>query len=147
MAKKDITPLCSFCGKSKDEVNKLIAGQDANICNECIDLCQDLIGDADAAMGSSDGVSHDEWLTRKLPTPKEIRAHLDDYVIGQDKAKKTLAVAVYNHYKRLKVAQQMHDQDSQASKTGSDDAMVELAKSNILLIGQQVRVRHYWHKP
>ncbi|OBX80136.1 ATP-dependent protease ATP-binding subunit ClpX [Faucicola atlantae] len=135
MAKKDITPLCSFCGKSKDEVNKLIAGQDANICNECIELCQDLIGDADAAIGSSDGASHDEWLTRKLPTPKEIRAHLDDYVIGQDKAKKTLAVAVYNHYKRLKVAQQMHKQDSQASKTGSDDAMVELAKSNILLIG------------
>lgn len=135
MAKKDITPLCSFCGKSKDEVNKLIAGQDANICNECIDLCQDLIGDADAAIGSSDDASHNEWLTRKLPTPKEIRAHLDDYVIGQDKAKKTLAVAVYNHYKRLKVAQQMHEQDSQASKTGSDDAMVELAKSNILLIG------------
>lgn len=133
MAKKDITPLCSFCGKSKDEVNKLIAGQDANICNECIELCQDLIGDASAQAGSDDRASHDEWLTRKLPTPKEIRAHLDDYVIGQDKAKKTLAVAVYNHYKRLKVAEQLRTQDS--SQTGRDDAMVELAKSNILLIG------------
>lgn len=131
MAKKDITPLCSFCGKSKDDVNKLIAGQDANICNECIELCHDLIGDADIDNG--DGATHEEWLTRKLPKPKEIRAHLDDYVIGQDKAKKTLAVAVYNHYKRLKVAEQMRAQGK--TRTDSADAMVELSKSNILLIG------------
>ncbi len=138
-------PSCSFCGKKKTEVKKLIAGIDANICNECIDVCGDLLSDlteknrkttakADtkatktakektAAAETSDGA--DDWLNRELPTPKALSAHLDEYVIGQTAAKKALSVAVYNHYKRLKVAQ---------DDTLAEDA-VELAKSNILLIG------------
>lgn len=130
-------PSCSFCGKKKTEVEKLIAGTDANICNECIEVCGDLLGnqkadkdqpakakkvdDAKAEKSASDA---DNWLNQPLPKPKELRAHLDDYVIGQDAAKKALSVAVYNHYKRLKVAQ-----------SEIADAGVELAKSNILLIG------------
>ncbi|MEE3190053.1 MAG: ATP-dependent protease ATP-binding subunit ClpX, partial [Pseudomonadota bacterium] len=105
---------CSFCGKSQHEVRKLIAGPSVFICDECVDLCNDIIREEvqDAeTKGSSD----------QLPTPQEIKATLDEYVIGQDKAKVVLAVAVYNHYKRLQ-----HD----GGKTG-----VELSKSNILLIG------------
>ena len=134
--KKELEPHCSFCGKAKHEVQKLIAGQDANICNECIELCDDLLTDSDSdADQSADKQSEAEaWINRKLPTPKELRAHLDDYVIGQDRAKKTLAVAVYNHYKRLKVAATMHN-EPKLSKAGADDAMIELSKSNILLIG------------
>lgn len=133
--KKLTDTYCSFCGKAKHEVDKLIASPtgDANICNECIELCEDLIDDV--PMTADDSVEQvDEWLDRKLPTPKELREHLDDYVIGQDRAKKTLAVAVYNHYKRLKVAAKMHDEPTLA-RDGSDDAMIELSKSNILLIG------------
>ena len=105
---------CSFCGKSQHEVRKLIAGPSVFICDECVDLCNDIIREEvqDAeTKGSSD----------QLPTPQEIKATLDEYVIGQDKAKVVLAVAVYNHYKRLQ-----HD----GGKAG-----VELSKSNILLIG------------
>ena len=105
---------CSFCGKSQHEVRKLIAGPSVFICDECVDLCNDIIREEvqDAeTKGSSD----------QLPTPQEIKATLDEYVIGQYKAKVVLAVAVYNHYKRLQ-----HD----GGKTG-----VELSKSNILLIG------------
>ncbi|TNC92149.1 ATP-dependent Clp protease ATP-binding subunit ClpX [Thalassolituus sp.] len=105
---------CSFCGKSQHEVRKLIAGPSVFICDECVDLCNDIIREEVQEAenkGSSD----------KLPTPQEIKATLDEYVIGQDKAKITLAVAVYNHYKRLQ-----HD----SGKSG-----VELSKSNILLIG------------
>jgi ATP-dependent Clp protease ATP-binding subunit ClpX len=105
---------CSFCGKSQNEVRKLIAGPSVFICDECIDLCNDIIRDeaqTEGATGAGDG----------LPTPTEIRDILDQYVIGQEHAKKVLAVAVYNHYKRLR-----HQ---------SDKDEVELAKSNILLIG------------
>ena len=105
---------CSFCGKSQHEVRKLIAGPSVFICDECVDLCNDIIREEVQEAenkGSSD----------KLPTPQEIKATLDEYVIGQDKAKIVLAVAVYNHYKRLQ-----HD---------SGKAGVELSKSNILLIG------------
>lgn len=133
--KKLTDTYCSFCGKAKHEVDKLIASPtgDANICNECIELCEDLIDDV--PMTADDSVEQvDEWLDRKLPTPKELREHLDDYVIGQERAKKTLAVAVYNQYKRLKVAAKMHDEPTLA-RDGSDDAMIELSKSNILLIG------------
>ena len=108
---------CSFCGKSQHEVKKLIAGPSVFICDECIDLCNDIIREevpADAPEGKAKG---------DLPTPVDIKTNLDNYVIGQEKAKRTLAVAVYNHYKRLK-----HKSD----KKGGD---VELAKSNILLIG------------
>ena len=109
---------CSFCGKTQSEVGKLIAGEDAYICNECVDVCLDLVQ-------TSQQVETGEWASRPLPKPHEIRAALDQYVIGQDTAKKTLSVAVYNHYKRLKVTQ---------TETKADDR-VELAKSNILLIG------------
>jgi ATP-dependent Clp protease ATP-binding subunit ClpX len=105
---------CSFCGKSQHEVKKLIAGPSVFICDECIDLCNDIIRDETVA--EQGGKS-----ARDLPTPLEIRGILDQYVIGQDQAKKILAVAVYNHYKRLR------------HQKSTDD--VELAKSNILLIG------------
>jgi ATP-dependent Clp protease ATP-binding subunit ClpX len=106
---------CSFCGKSQHEVRKLIAGPSVFICDECIELCNDIIREETQGEHGAKGAKSD------LPVPKEIRAILDQYVIGQDLAKKILSVAVYNHYKRLK------------SITKNDD--VELAKSNILLIG------------
>jgi ATP-dependent Clp protease ATP-binding subunit ClpX len=105
---------CSFCGKSQHEVKKLIAGPSVFICDECIDLCNDIIRDESST--EAPGVSKSD-----LPTPREICGILDQYVIGQDTAKRILSVAVYNHYKRLK------------HMTSKDD--VELAKSNILLIG------------
>ncbi len=130
---KSKTPQCSFCGKSKTDVQQLIAADDANICNECVELCADLIEDTSDLEGD-EGAPDSKWLDKKLPVPKEIRSRLDDYVIGQDAAKKALAVAVYNHYKRLKVSAQLAT-DKKKSKIGADDAMVELSKSNILLIG------------
>ena len=106
---------CSFCGKSQHEVKKLIAGPSVFICDECIDLCNDIIRDEASSVETVAGARSD------LPTPHEIYEMLGQYVIGQDKAKRTLAVAVYNHYKRLK-------------HLGKKDE-VELAKSNILLVG------------
>lgn len=107
---------CSFCGKSQHEVKKLIAGPSVFICDECIELCNDIVRDEISADDSTKVAKSD------LPTPREISALLDQYVIGQEQAKRILSVAVYNHYKRLR-----HQGKS------SDD--VELAKSNILLIG------------
>jgi ATP-dependent Clp protease ATP-binding subunit ClpX len=106
---------CSFCGKSQHEVRKLIAGPSVFICDECIELCNDIIREETQGEGGQKGAKSD------LPVPHEIRGILDQYVIGQDVAKKILSVAVYNHYKRLKTAAKNDD--------------VELAKSNILLIG------------
>jgi ATP-dependent Clp protease ATP-binding subunit ClpX len=88
---------CSFCGKSQHEVKKLIAGPSVFICDECIDLCTDIIQEEIAKLPKEGGDD-------SLPTPHQIRANLDQYVIGQDQAKKTLAVAVYNHYKRLQLS-------------------------------------------
>ncbi len=105
---------CSFCGKSQHEVRKLIAGPSVYVCDECVDLCNDIIKDELQDESSSLGGG-------ELPKPKEIKEELDAYVIGQEKAKKILAVAVYNHYKRLR------------NKSKKD--AIELAKSNILLIG------------
>lgn len=106
---------CSFCGKTQDQVRKLVAGPGVYICDECIELCNEIIEEE-----FSDDV---EVELKDVPKPKDIRAILDQYVIGQDEAKKTLSVAVYNHYKRINMGQ---------GKTGED---VELAKSNILMIG------------
>ena len=108
---------CSFCGKSQHEVKKLIAGPSVFICDECIELCNDIIRDeVPAEGGQARGPKSD------LPTPGEIKASLDQYVIGQEPAKRTLSVAVYNHYKRLKHMAAAKDE-------------IELSKSNILLIG------------
>ena len=108
---------CSFCGKSQHEVKKLIAGPSVFICDECIELCNDIIRDEVPAEGASAKAAKSD-----LPIPSEIKSSLDQYVIGQDVAKRTLAVAVYNHYKRLKHMSRTKDE-------------IELAKSNILLIG------------
>lgn len=104
---------CSFCGKSQNEVKKLIAGPSVYICNECIDICNEIINDDENAETAS--------IRTTLPKPQEIKAFLDDYVIGQDESKKRLSVAVYQHYKRIELAKRRSD--------------VELQKSNILLIG------------
>ena len=106
---------CSFCGKSQHEVKKLIAGPSVFICDECIDLCNDIIRDEQASLPVA------ESADQALPTPQETSNILDAYVVGQDRAKRSLAVAVYNHYKRLR-------------QKGKHDE-VELSKSNILLIG------------
>jgi len=104
---------CSFCGKSQDQVRKLVAGPGVYICDECIELCTEIV---------EEELGHDEELDLKdVPKPKEIRSILDQYVIGQDQAKKSLSVAVYNHYKRINTQGKLED--------------VELQKSNILLVG------------
>ncbi len=116
MPKDDMTPRkhrCSFCGKSAEQVRRLVAGPGAYICNECIALCNEIISDDTVAM------EHHEM--QDIPLPSEMKKVLDDYVIGQEQAKKTLCVAVYNHYKRISAPRQKDD--------------VELQKSNILMVG------------
>jgi len=111
---------CSFCGKSQKEVRKLIAGPTVYICNECIELCNEIIADEEA----KEGVLKKRYTS--LPTPPHIKKFLDEYVIGQDRAKKVLSVAVYNHYKRVEL---------NAYTNGKRSADVEVQKSNILMIG------------
>ncbi|WP_312150599.1 ClpX C4-type zinc finger protein, partial [Paenibacillus odorifer] len=104
---------CSFCGKSQEQVRKLVAGPGVYICDECIELCTEIV---------EEELGHEEELDLKdIPKPKEIRDILDQYVIGQEQAKKSLSVAVYNHYKRVNSQSKIED--------------VELTKSNILLLG------------
>jgi len=111
---------CSFCGKSQKEVRKLIAGPTVYICNECIELCNEIIADEDA----KEGVLKKKYSS--LPTPSQIKKFLDEYVIGQESAKKVLSVAVYNHYKRVEL---------NAYTDSKKNADVEVQKSNILMIG------------
>jgi len=111
---------CSFCGKSQKEVRKLIAGPTVYICNECIELCNEIIADEEA----KEGVLKKRYSS--LPAPPQIKQFLDEYVIGQDRAKKILSVAVYNHYKRVEL---------NAYANGKRNADVEVQKSNILMMG------------
>ena len=105
---------CSFCGKGQEQVRRLIAGNGVYICDECVDLCADIIEKEFAE-------DREDFYVGDLLTPREIKEYLDEYVIGQDQAKKALAVAVYNHYKRIHAMDRIND--------------VELQKSNIILIG------------
>ena len=128
MAKND-TPKgvkCSFCGKTQDSVRKIVAGPGVYICNECIELCNEII---ESEYYEEDNDTYTLAGLEKIPSPREIKEILDQYVIGQDEAKKTLSVAVYNHYKRIANEEEMESKHEQ-----SDDD-VEIQKSNILLLG------------
>lgn len=145
MSKYDSHLKCSFCGKSQEQVRKLIAGPGVYICDECVDLCNEILDEELIEHNSSSNAASQQAQrpeppqkrrTRaanlsfnQIPKPREIKNHLDEHVIGQDEAKKVLSVAVYNHYKRLSVLQAKN-----SGKGASEDA-VELQKSNILLIG------------
>lgn len=126
MAKHDDSRLkCSFCGKPQDQVKKLIAGPEVYICDECVDLCNQILDEEFLENKDKDGSETEEVQAEKaIPKPHEIKAYLDEYIVGQDDAKKVLSVAVYNHYKRLK-----HNQTADLKNT------VEIQKSNILLVG------------
>ncbi len=126
MPKHDDSRLkCSFCGKSQDQVKKLIAGPEVYICDECVELCNEILDEEFFENKEKDGENaEDKKAEKPIPKPHEIKAYLDEYIIGQDDAKKVLAVAVYNHYKRLK-----------HNKTADLKNNVEIQKSNILLVG------------
>ena len=143
MSKYDSHLKCSFCGKSQEQVRKLIAGPGVYICDECVDLCNEILDEelldtntAAASQPTQKSEPAEKRRTRssnlsfnQIPKPREIKNYLDEHVIGQDEAKKVLSVAVYNHYKRLAILQAKG-----SAKVEADDA-IELQKSNILLIG------------
>lgn len=120
---------CSFCGKSQKQVKKLIAGGGVYICDECIELCNEIIEEELLNTKNEEEAQQE----KRLPRPKEISAFLDKYVIGQDDAKRILSVAVYNHYKRIKAEEQAASQGRKKAK--DDQERVEIAKSNILMLG------------
>ena len=126
MAKHDDSRLkCSFCGKSQDQVKKLIAGPEVYICDECVELCNQILDEEFFENKDKENGAEDSKAEEKpIPKPHEIKAYLDEYIVGQDDAKKVLSVAVYNHYKRLK-----HNKESDLKDN------VEIQKSNILLVG------------
>lgn len=126
MPKHDDSRLkCSFCGKSQDQVKKLIAGPEVYICDECVELCNEILDEEFFEAKDKDGAGAEEANSEKpIPKPHEIKEYLDQYIVGQDEAKKVLSVAVYNHYKRLK-----HNKSANAKDS------VEIQKSNILLVG------------
>ena len=117
---------CSFCGKTQDQVKKLIAGPEVYICDECVELCNEILDEEFFEAKDKDGAAIDSENSEKgekaIPKPHEIKEYLDQYIVGQDDAKKVLSVAVYNHYKRLK-----HNKNTKET--------VEIQKSNILLVG------------
>ena len=115
---------CSFCGKTQDQVKKLIAGPEVYICDECVELCNEILDDEflDNKEKEIEGTKSDKD-EKSIPKPHEIKAYLDQYIVGQDDAKKVLAVSVYNHYKRLK------------HNIGEEKNDIEIQKSNILLVG------------
>ena len=118
---------CSFCGKTQDEVYKIVAGPGVCICDECIKVCNDIILDRRKKEGRP-------FDLKNVPSPKEIKSYLDEYIVGQDKAKKILSVAVYNHYKRIK-SNNNNKIDGKDKKLNKEREEIELEKSNILLIG------------
>lgn len=122
------TVRCSFCGKAQEQVKKIVAGPAVYICNECIDLCNSII-EEDLYYDEKESLELNEF--KNIPNPKEIKAFLDDYVIGQKEAKKTLSVAVYNHYKRIANSKK----ENAKNKEIKEDDEVEIQKSNILLLG------------
>ncbi len=125
MSKKETTQCCSFCGKAPEEAGQFIAGQDGFICGFCTEMCYNIIKDNARQFNQVEDNDEEEWLD--MPTPSELVAELDDYVIGQSKAKRTLAVALYNHYQRLE-----HQKQVELDNEYSD---VEIEKSNVLLVG------------
>lgn len=132
---------CSFCGKREGQVKRLIAGPGVYICDECVDLCCDILQDDFAESGEERVVEREHFEPKQLLKPAEIKAALDEYVIGQDRAKRALAVAVYNHYKRIEDAQKhvknKKDKKKEPETYDENDPFgkVEIAKSNVLLIG------------
>lgn len=118
---------CSFCGKNQDEVNKIVAGPGVCICSECIKLCNDIILEQKEKEGTS-------FNLKEIPSPQEIKNYLDEYVVGQERTKKILSVAVYNHYRRI-ISNDGNKQNKRNKKVKKQKEEIELEKSNILLIG------------